>query len=69
MNLGKAIKKLRWQSMTKQTDLAISVKMSNTYLSAIERQAKIPTFELASKIAKHFKIKLSELIALAEIEK
>ncbi len=56
MKLGKVIKEIRLNKMLTQVEAAKKIKMSQTYLSDIERGKAKPTLETIEKIAKGLKI-------------
>jgi XRE family transcriptional regulator, regulator of sulfur utilization len=51
MTIGETISKVRKEKNLKQKDLAASCKISQTYLSQIEKGTKIPTLDVLEKIS------------------
>lgn len=51
MTIGETISKVRREKDIKQKDLAASCKISQTYLSQIEKGAKTPTLEILERIS------------------
>jgi transcriptional regulator with XRE-family HTH domain len=65
MNLGNAIKEIRTQKGLKQNTFAKVCGISQTYLSQIENNQKLPNISILKKIASHLQIPLPMLFFLA----
>jgi len=59
MEIGSAIRKIRRDRELRQNDLAVSVGITQAYLSGIEKGNKNPSTEVLNKIANYFKIPLA----------
>jgi len=56
INFGGVIKKYREERKLKQTDLAKSIGITSTYISAIENNRKEPSISLLTSISKELDI-------------
>lgn len=68
MNIGNAIKELRIKRKMSQQELAERLKISQGFLSLIEKNSREPSFGLISNIAKELKIP-EQLVFLLACEK
>jgi transcriptional regulator with XRE-family HTH domain len=64
--LNRALRLLRTYHQLKQVELAQRLGISNSYLSEIEKGAKIPGLELLAKYAEVFKMPLSSIMLFSE---
>ncbi|MEJ6467334.1 helix-turn-helix transcriptional regulator [Fusobacterium ulcerans] len=64
--IGETIKLLRNTYGINSQDLALKIEISQSYMSEIENNKKIPKFEIIKKISEIFKIKTSSLIYIDE---
>ena len=69
MNLGKTISQLRENRKLKQADFADVLAISQTYLSQIENNRKIPNISLLEKVSEKLGIPLPFIFVLALDEK
>ncbi len=60
------LKKLRADAGLSQEDLAAKAGLHRTYVSQLERGLKSPTLKTIEKMAKVFKISMSELVSKIE---
>lgn len=60
--LGRKIQKLRKGTGSTQEKFAEKLNISRTHMGHLEQGRKKPSLELLEKIAKHLKVKVSELI-------
>jgi transcriptional regulator with XRE-family HTH domain len=56
MNVGQVIKTLRLKRKIRQQELAEATKMSQSYLSLVEKGEREPGFELINEIARVLKV-------------
>lgn len=61
--LGKKIQKQRKKLKMTQEKLAEKVGISRAYMGYIEQGRNTPSFKVADKIAKAFKVKVKDLIS------
>lgn len=64
--IGETIKLLRNTYGINSQDLALKIEISQSYMSEIENNKKIPKLEIIKKISEIFKIKTSSLIYIDE---
>jgi len=64
--IGEALRMFRNIHGYKAKELAEQLEISPSYLSEIENDKKMPTFELLQKYSKVFDVKLSTLILFSE---
>jgi transcriptional regulator with XRE-family HTH domain len=67
-DLGRAIRRLRWDRDLTIEALAFAAEMHPTYLSGIERGVRNPTFGKLLGIADALEVSMSSLFAEAETE-
>lgn len=60
--LGEKIKKYRKIHKLTQVQLAVAIKISPSYMSAIEQGARYPSLNVLQKISKNIKIDIKELL-------
>jgi transcriptional regulator with XRE-family HTH domain len=65
-DLGRAIREARLKQHYSQEGLADAAGMHRTYVGAIERGERNPSFRNLVRIASTLKLRLSELVAEAE---
>jgi len=66
---GSYLKKLRLDRKMNLRDVEKTAKISNAYLSQVERgERNIPTLKILSRVAKAYGVEVSELIKRAEEE-
>lgn len=64
--IGETIKLLRTVYGINSQDLAFKIEISQSYMSEIENNKKVPKLEIIEKISEIFKIKTSYLIYIDE---
>ncbi len=64
--INQALKRIREFHNIKQNELAITIGISNSYLSEIENGKKAPSLELLQKYSKTFDIPVSSLLYFSE---
>lgn len=64
--IGETIKLLRNTYGINSQDLPLKIEISQSYMSEIENNKKIPKLEIIKKISEIFKIKTSSLIYIDE---
>ena len=64
--LGRSLKVLRKFHQLKQTELAKRLEISNSYLSEIESEDKMPSIELLNQYSIVFKIPVSSILLFSE---
>lgn len=64
--IGETIKLLRNTYGINSQDLALKIEISQSYMSEIENNKKIPKLKIIKKISEIFKIKTSSLIYIDE---
>ncbi len=64
--LHRALRLLRTYHQLKQTELAVRLSISGSYLSEIEKGIKAPSIELLDKYAEVFKIPVSSILLFSE---
>lgn len=62
MDIGTAIKNKRKSLGLKQNDTAITIGITQTYLSQVEGNLKVPSIEVINKICDYFEIPISILL-------
>ncbi|HYF32517.1 MAG TPA: helix-turn-helix transcriptional regulator [Chitinophagaceae bacterium] len=65
MNIGKVIKDIRTEKKISQGDLAKSCDITQTYLSQIESDTKMPSTALLMNISKELNVPLSVIFYLS----
>lgn len=60
--LGQRVKTLRERKGLNQVDIAVSLNLSQNYISAIERGVKRPSLGTLKKLARILGVKAAELI-------
>lgn len=63
---GNALKLIRQYHNLNQTQLAIKLSMSTSYLSELESGKKEPTLDVLQRYAKLFNVPLSSLVVFSE---
>ncbi|MBE6349423.1 MAG: helix-turn-helix transcriptional regulator [Spirochaetaceae bacterium] len=66
MNIGKALVLLRKKQEMSQETLAIEARLSRHYIYKLEKNKASPTVSTLEKICEILKVKVSDLIILAE---
>ena len=66
MDIGAAVRKLRYDKGISQESLAFSSDISRAYMYKIEARKSSPTIQMLEKIASVLEVKVSDLIQLAE---
>lgn len=64
--IGETIKLLRILYGINSQDLALKIEISQSYMSEIENNKKVPKLEIIKKISEIFKIRTSSLIYIDE---
>ena len=66
MNIGKAIKQLRWENYLSQRELAEKCGINNSTLSLIENGIREPSSKSLKKIAEALRLEVSGIYLKAE---
>ena len=66
MSLGKRIRKLRLNNDLEQKELANKINISQASLSAYEKEAKKPSYEVLDKLATYFSVSTDYLLGKTE---
>lgn len=64
--IARALKLIRKYHNLNQTELAIKLSMSTSYLSELESGKKEPSLDILQKYADYFKVPLSSLVVFSE---
>lgn len=69
MNIGESLRRIRFEKNMKQTDVAAKAKITQTYLSQLEKGRKEPSQSVIAKLSKVYNVPAGVIMFYAMEEK